>query len=87
MRGWIVGAVTLAVLGFGAPLHAEPRGAERANLDQLRMAKDEARWRAMNSKTVQKLEFRNEERRLDGLIDRLERGGQVDPDEIDEALR
>lgn len=87
MRNWIVAAITLAAIGFGAPLHAEQRSVQSGNLDGVVRAKNEARWQAMNSKSLQQLDSRNEERRLQNLIDRIEAGEKVDPTEIDKAVR
>ena len=43
-------------------------------------------WRAQNSKGVQREALSSEERKVDALIDDLERGRSVDPREIDRAL-
>ena len=43
-------------------------------------------WRSVNSKGVQRDALSFEERKIDGLIDDLERGRAVDPREIDRVL-
>jgi hypothetical protein len=49
-------------------------------------ARDTLAWRAQNSKGIQSQNLRSEERKLDTLIDDLERGRSVDPREIDRVL-
>jgi ribosome-binding protein aMBF1 (putative translation factor) len=43
-------------------------------------------WRSLNSKGVQRDALASEERKIDSLIDDLERGRAVDPHEIDRVL-
>jgi len=43
-------------------------------------------WRSVNSKGVQRDALSSDERKIDGLIDDLERARTVDPHEIDRVL-
>lgn len=74
----------MAMVSIAASVGAtEPSNSDVAALQDSR---DVVAWQARNAKGVDQSQLRSEEQRLDGLIDTLQRGGQVDPSEIDRTL-
>lgn len=74
----------LAMISIAASAGAtEPR---ESDVSALQDSRDVVAWQARNAKGVDQDRLRSEEQRLDGLIDTLQRGGQVDPSEIDRTL-
>ena len=58
----------------------------KSDIAALQDSREVVAWQARNSKGVDQDQLRSEEQRLGGLIDTLERGGHVDPTEIDRTL-
>ena len=79
------GLVTLAALALAGQLHAAGRAASR--VDDLRAAKDKVARAASQTKGGPQHSLLQEQRKLSGLIDDLEHGRPVDPQDIDRALQ
>ena len=74
----------LAMVSIAASVGAtEPR---KSDIAALQDSREVVAWQARNSKGLDQGQLRSEEQRLDGLIDTLQGGGQVDPAEIDRTL-
>ena len=74
----------LATLGFAATVHAAD--APRRDAAALENSRDAVAWQAQNAKGVDKTQLKQEEQRIQDLIDNVQRGGQVDVDDIDRTL-
>ena len=83
MRSYIVAVAGLLVLAAG-PLHAVET--TPSSVDELRSAKERAELQASQTKGAPQHLLLMKRQRISGLIDRLERGGAVDPREIDRLL-
>lgn len=79
------GLVTIAALALAGQLHAADRTASRA--DDLRAAKDKVARAASQTKGGPQHVLLMEQQRLSGLIDDLEHGRPVAPEDIDRALQ
>lgn len=77
--------VTVAALALAGQLQAADRGMSR--VDDLRAAKERVARAAHETKGGPQHRLLQEEQKLSGLIDDLERGRPVDPQEIDRALQ
>jgi hypothetical protein len=75
--------VTLAALVLAGQL----RAADRARVEELRDAKDRVARAANQTKGGAQHVLLQEQQRLSQLIDDLEHGRPVDPDDIDRALQ
>ena len=60
--------------------------ADKRDVAALEDSRDQVAWQAQNAKGVEKQKLKEEEQRLQGLIDSLNQGGRVDPAEVDRAL-
>lgn len=60
--------------------------ADKRDVAALEDSRDQVAWQAQNAKGVDRQELKEEEQRLQGLIDSLNQGGRVDPSEVDRAL-
>lgn len=80
-RIMILGVAMLSLAGSAGAAEATKR-----DVAALENSRDAVAWQAQNSKGVEKQQLRDEEQRLQGLIDSLNQGGRVDADEIDRAL-
>ncbi len=78
------GLIALAVLALAGQLRAADQAASR--VDDLRAAKDRVARAASQTKGGPQHSLLQEQQRLSGLIDDLEHGRPVDPQEIDRAL-
>ena len=74
----------LALLAAGANVHAFDRTS--SPVDELRAAKERARWQASQTKGGPQHLLLMKRQSISTLIDRLERGESVDPKEIDRLL-
>ena len=79
------GLIAVAVLTLAGQLHAADRSASR--VDDLRVAKERVARAAQETKGGPQHRLLQEEQKLNGLIDALEQGQRVDPEEIDRALQ
>ena len=59
---------------------------DKRDVAALEDSRDQVAWQAQNAKGVDKQDLKEEEQRLQGLIDTLNQGGRVDPSEVDRAL-
>lgn len=84
-RMTLLGAVALS-LGATAAWANPPCSTPRNDAAALEDSRDRVAWEARNAKGADRQQLRDEEQRLQGLIDELQRGGRVDPDEIDRTL-
>lgn len=84
MRSYIVAVAGLLVLAAGTSLHAVETTS--SSVDELRSAKERAELQASQTKGAPQHLLLMKSQRISGLIDRLERGGAVDPREIDRLL-
>ena len=78
------GLITVAALTLATQLHAADRTASRA--DDLRVAKERVARAASETKGAPQHRLLQEQQKISGLIDDLESGRHVDPNEIDRAL-
>jgi len=85
MASMKTGLVTLAALALAGQLQAAERGVSR--VDDLRAAKERVARAAHETKGAPQQRLLQEQQKLSGLIDDLERGRHVDPQEIDRALQ
>ena len=79
----------IMVLGVAMLLLAGSAGAAEAtksDVAALENSRDNVAWQAQNTKGVEKQQLREEQQRLQGLIDSLNQGGRVDPAEVDRTL-
>lgn len=74
----------LAMLSIAATVGAAE--APKHDVAALEDSRDQVAWQARNTKGVDQQQLKKEEQRLQGLIDSLNRGGQVDSSEVDRAL-
>lgn len=74
----------LATLGFAATVTAAE--APKRDAAALENSRDAVAWEAQNAKGVDKAQLKQEEQRIQDLIDNVQRGGQVDVDDIDRTL-
>ena len=74
----------LAMISIAAAVNAA--GAPKSDVAALQDSRDVVAWEARNAKGVDQGQLRSEEQRLERLIDTLQRGGQVDPTEVDRTL-
>ncbi len=79
------GLIAVAVVAFAGQLHAADKSASR--VDDLRVAKERVARAAQETKGGPQHRLLQEQQKLNGLIDALEHGQRVDPDEIDRALQ
>ncbi len=79
------GLITIAALTLAGQLHAADRTASR--VDDLRVAKERVARAASSTKGGAQHRLLQEQQNLSGLIDDLEQGRHVDPQEIDRALQ
>ena len=80
-----IAAATLAIASNGwaaAPCCAAKSDVAAA----LENSRQNLAWEAHNAKGVDKDALRDEEQRVQGMIDALQRGDKVDPAEIDHTL-
>jgi hypothetical protein len=78
-----VSMLSLATLVAAAP---PPCGPARNDAALLEDTRDRVAWEAHNAKGVDKQQLKEEEHRLQWMIDELHRGGRVEPDDIDREL-
>lgn len=83
MRSYILALAGLALVASGATLHA---ASPARPLDELRTTKEHVDLQASGTKGGPQHLLLMKSRRLSDVIDRLERGGSVDPREIDRLL-
>jgi hypothetical protein len=76
------GLITLAALALAAPLHAADH-----HVNELRTAQERVARAASSTKGGPQHRLLQEQQKLSGLIDDLENGRHVDPQEIDRALQ
>ncbi len=86
-----VGLTTLAAPVFAGPLGVQRNinpQQESAALDQLRVEREDLpRWEAAkNAKGPLRVRYMDKRAQLDDVINRLQSGQQVAPEEIDQAL-
>lgn len=74
----------LAMLSLAATVGAAE--APKRDVASLEDSRDMVAWQAQNAKGVEKQQLREEEQRLQRLIDSLNSGGRVDASEVDRAL-
>jgi hypothetical protein len=74
----------LAMLSLAATVGAAE--GQKRDVTSLENSRDTVAWQAGNAKGVDKQQLKEEEQRLQGLIDSLNQGKQVDPSEVDRAL-
>ncbi len=77
--------LTLAALATAAQVWAGEAPSKQAA--QLAGAKNDVAQAAINSKGSRRAELMMQQQKLQGLIDDLQSGKQIDPAEIDRALR
>lgn len=80
-RTMVLGLAMLSLAGSVGAAEAPKR-----DVAALENSRDQVAWRAGNAKGVDKQQLKEEEQRLQNLIDELNRGGQVDSSEVDRAL-
>jgi len=78
--------IGLALLGASATAYAAADVATHPNAARVEAARDRVAWEAQTTKGSPSAVLRLEERRLQNLLDRLEQGERVDPNEIDREL-
>lgn len=83
MRSSTVALAALALLAASANVHALDT---TSSLNELRAEKERAARQAAQTKGGPQHLLLMKKQRISGLIDRLERGGSVDPREIDRLL-
>ena len=74
----------LAMLSLAASAGAAE--APKRDVAALENSRDTVAWQAENAKGIDKQQLKDEERRLQGLIDSLNQGSRVDPSEVDRSL-
>ena len=82
-KSMILGLAILSIAGTVSAAEAPKRDRDVTALENSR---DALAWQARNTKGVEQNQLREEQERLQGLIDLLNQGGQVDPSEVDRAL-
>ena len=80
-RIMMLGVAMLSLAGSAGAAEATKR-----DVAALQQSRDDVAWQAQNTKGGEKQQLKDEERRLQGLIDSLNQGGRVDADEVDRAL-
>jgi len=85
LAGLTTAGVAAAVLALAGQLHAADPLASR--VDDLRVAKERVARAAQETKGAPQHRLLQEEQQVNGLIDALEQGQRVDPQEIDRALQ
>lgn len=78
-QSMLIGLAMLSLVGTAG-------AADKGDVAALEDSRDQVAWQAQNAKGVDKQELKEEEQRLQGLIDALNQGGRVDPAEVDRAL-
>lgn len=73
----------IAILSLAGTTSAAEGKRDVAALEDSR---DMVAWQAQNAKGFEKQQLKEEEQRLQGLIDSLNQGGRVDSSEVDRAL-
>lgn len=81
----LLGAIALS-LAATAAWAGPPFSIPHDDAAALENSRARVAWEARNAKGIDKQQLRNEEQRLQGIIDELQRGGHVDPGEIDRTL-
>ena len=80
-------AVSLLSIAATAGAASPPCGATpRDDTALLEQSRAQVAWEAHNAKGVDKLQLKQEEARLQWMIDEMHRGGRVDPVDVDRAL-
>lgn len=74
----------LAILGFAATVTAAE--APKSDAAALEDSRSMVAWQAQNAKGVDRAQLKQEEQRIQDLIDNVQRGGQVDTHDIDRTL-
>lgn len=74
----------LAILSIAGTVGAAE--APKRDVAALEESRDAVAWEARNTKGVDQNQLREEQQRLQGLIDSLNQGGHVDPSDVDRAL-
>ena len=77
----VIGLAILSLTGTVGAAESQKR-----DIAALEDSRDMVAWEAQNAKGVDKQELKEEEQRLQGLIDALNQGGRVDPSEVDRTL-
>jgi len=85
LTGLTTAGIAVAVLALAGQLHAADPLASR--VDDLRVAKKRVARAAQETKGAPQHRLLQEQQKLNGLIDALEQGQRVDPQEIDRALQ
>jgi hypothetical protein len=85
LAGFTTAGIAVAVLALAGQLHAADPSASR--VDDLRVAKERVARAAQETKGAPQHRLLQEQQKLNGLIDALEQGQRVDPQEIDRALQ
>jgi hypothetical protein len=85
LAGLTTAGIAVAVLALAGQLHAADLLASR--LADLRVAKERVARAAQETKGAPQHRLLQEQQKLNGLIDALEQGQRVDPQEIDRALQ
>jgi hypothetical protein len=81
------GLITVAALALATPLYAAPAGRSVSRVDDLRAAQERVARAASSTKGGPQQRLLLEQQKLSGMIDDLEQGRSVDPQEIDRALQ
>lgn len=95
--GTMMAAATL--LAFAGPVGAGDRPAmtrdtttvpsttvDKADASLLESSRQDLAWQGQNAKGSEKAQLRSEEARVQELIDSLQRGDKVDPEDVDRVL-
>ncbi len=83
--------MTFAVSLLAAAATAGAAGPPCANTPRddaalLEQSREQVAWEAHNAKGVDKLQLKQEEARLQWMIDEMHRGGRVDAEDVDREL-
>jgi hypothetical protein len=78
--------VSLLAIAATAGAAGPPCGSPRNDAALLEQEREQVAWEAHNAKGVDKQELKAEESRLQWMIDELNRGGHVDPADVDRTL-
>ncbi len=79
VRSLVLGCAVLSVVGNAG-------AADTRDVASLEDSRNQLAWEANNARGVDKLQLKEEEQRLQDMIDTLNGGGRVDPSEVDRAL-